>query len=76
MTVIEAKIKRWGNSLGIIIPSEAVAARKLKENDEVTILVFEDSKKALKESFGSLRGKLTKSGQQIKDELRRDLYKI
>jgi antitoxin component of MazEF toxin-antitoxin module len=74
MTVIETKVKKWGNSFGIIIPSETVAAKKLKEDDRISIIVLGDSRKALRESFGSLRGKLTKSSQQIKDELRRELY--
>lgn len=74
MTVIETKLKRWGNSLGIIIPSETVAARKLKENENISILIIPDSSKVLHETFGMLKGKLTKSGQQIKDELRKELY--
>ena len=74
MSVIETKVKRWGNSLGIIIPSETVELRNLKENDYLKILIMNDSKEVLKKTFGLLKGKLTKSTQQIKDELRRDLY--
>ena len=74
MTVIETRLKKWGNSLGIIIPSETVASRKLKEDDKISVIIMNDSSKAIKESFGSLKGKLTKSSQQIKDELRKDLY--
>jgi antitoxin component of MazEF toxin-antitoxin module len=74
MAVISTKVRRWGNSLGIIIPSDAVAKRKLKENQDVSLVILEDSKEVFDETFGSLKGKLKKSGQKMKDELRRELY--
>ena len=74
MTVISTKIKKWGNSIGIIIPSEIAIAKKIKENQEISIIILEDSRKVLEETFGSLKGKLKRSSQEIKDELRRDLY--
>ena len=74
MAIIEAKVKRWGNSLGIIIPSEAIENRKIKENQNISFIILEDSRKVLEETFGSLKGKLKKSAQEIKNELRRDLY--
>lgn len=74
MTVIEAKVKRWGNSLGIIIPSEAVEKENIRENSNIQIIILKDSKEAFKKTFGMLKGKITKPTQQIKDELRRELY--
>jgi len=74
MTVIETRLKKWGNSFGIVIPMDVVEKRKLKEDDKISVLIMNDSSRALKESFGSLKGKLTKSSQQIKDELRKELY--
>ncbi len=74
MSVIETKVKRWGNSLGIIIPSEAVDRKNIRENDNIKILIMNDSREVFKKTFGLLKGKLTKPTQQIKDELRRDLY--
>ncbi len=74
MTVIEARVKKWGNSFGIIIPSEAVANNNIRENENIKILIIKDSRKVLKETFGLLKGKIKKPTQQIKDELRRDLY--
>jgi antitoxin component of MazEF toxin-antitoxin module len=74
MMPIETKVKRWGNSLGIIIPSETIATRKIKENQSISFIILEDSKKVLEETFGSLRNKLKRSSQKIKDELRRELY--
>ena len=74
MTDIEAKVKRWGNSLAVIIPSHIVEAGRIKEEDNVRLILVPDSRKVLKETFGMLKGKLTKSAQQMKDELRRELY--
>ncbi len=74
MTVISTKVKKWGNSIGIIIPSEIAAAKKIKENQKISIIILEDSKRVFEETFGSLKGKLKRSTQEIKDELRRDLY--
>lgn len=74
MTIVEAKVKKWGNSFGIIIPSETVATKKIKENQNIKVIILEDSKKVLEETFGSLRNKLKKSSQDMKNELRRELY--
>ena len=74
MEVIQTKVRRWGNSLGIVIPSNTVEARNIKENEDIKVLIIKDSKKVLRETFGIGKGKITKSGQQFKDEARRDLY--
>jgi len=74
MVIIETKVKKWGNSFGVIIPSETVAAKNIRENQHISVLILEDSKKVLKETFGSLKGKLKKTSQEMKDEIRRDLY--
>ena len=74
MSTIQAKVKRWGNSFGIIIPSETIAKRKIKENQNLSVIILEDSRKAFEETFGIGRGKIKKTAQQIKDELRRELY--
>ena len=74
MTVIEAKVKRWGNSFGIVIPAEVVNKEGIKEEQEIRVIVLQDSSKVLKETFGMLKGKLKKTAQQLKDEARRELY--
>lgn len=74
MTIIETKIKKWGNSFGVVIPMEIINREKMKEEQQIRIILVKDSAKALKETFGIGKGKLTKTGQQFKDELRRELY--
>ncbi|MBI3334424.1 AbrB/MazE/SpoVT family DNA-binding domain-containing protein [Candidatus Pacearchaeota archaeon] len=75
MTAIQGRVKKWGNSFAIVIPAEIIQRDKIKENEVVHLLMRrKNSAKVLHETFGMGKGKLTKSGQQIKDELRRELY--
>ena len=46
----------------------------IKENQKISVIILEDSKKVFEETFGSLKNKLKRSSQEIKDELRRNLY--
>lgn len=65
---IKTVARRWGSSIGIIIPKEVVEAKKINENEEI---VIEIKKRPLAgEFFGKLKGKLKKSAQEIKDESR------
>lgn len=66
---VKVRAKKWGSSIGVIIPKEIVDARKIKENDEITIEIKKDKPKA-GELFGLLADWKTPT-QQIKDEMRR-----
>lgn len=59
-------VKRWGNSMALIIPADTVKTRKIAEGEEV---VFTLTKVAdLSYVFGTLKRKPGLSGQQFKDE--------
>ncbi len=60
-------VRKWGNSVGVILPNEVVKAEKLKENEKIVI----DIKKRQigKELMGLLKD-WKKSPQSIKDESR------
>jgi len=62
----EVVIKKWGNSLGVILPKELVEEKGLKENKKVVLNVVK--KANLSADFGSLERKL--SGQKFKDMVR------
>jgi len=64
---IQVKLKKWGNSLGIIIPSETLKKKKLKEGEEV---IVEIEKKGLEGVFASLKDWKIDS-QKLKDEIRK-----
>ena len=70
---MKTQIKKWGNSFGVIIPKDIIQGEKLKENDEIEIIIVRPNN-VLKETFGILKGKIKKSTQQIMDETRRELY--
>ncbi len=63
----ELKVRKIGNSLGVIFPKELVKEKKIRENE--TVLVNVAKKGDLSRLFGSLKFK--ESAQQIKDELRK-----
>lgn len=74
MNVLETRLKRWGNSFGVVVPVEFVNHEKIGENDKIRVLILKDSKKAFKKTFGIGKGKIKRSAQEFKDEERRELY--
>ncbi|MEK6859385.1 MAG: hypothetical protein AABX54_01090 [Nanoarchaeota archaeon] len=54
---IEVKTKKWGNSLGIIIPSKEAENLKLKENQTIRVDIHVTTENPLKEMFGALKFK-------------------
>ncbi len=65
---ISARVRRIGNSLGIIIPKQEVVDEKIEEGDLVEVEVLRRT--SLKEMFGSV--KFRKTAQELKDETRRE----
>ena len=61
-----AIVKKWGNSIGIILPRELVEKEKLKERDKILVEVVKEAD--LTKVFGSLKRKM--SGQEFKDLVR------
>jgi antitoxin component of MazEF toxin-antitoxin module len=62
---IRTVVRKWGNSLGVVIPSEEASKEGLRENDEVEVVI----RKALdiRELFGRYR---FRDLQKLKEELR------
>jgi len=67
---IEAKTKRWGNSIGFVIPVETVSRLNLRPEETITIEITKKHN-VLKDLFGSL--KFRKLTEQILREAREDL---
>lgn len=63
--------KKWGNSIGVIIPKEVVEKEGIKVDKPVQIEV-KPVKNPLAELFGKY--KTNKPTQQIKDELKKELW--
>ena len=72
--IVKGKLKKWGNSLGFIIPKDIVNNEDFKEGEELEFIVIKKSKKRFDELFGSLKGKFKKSTDQMMREVDRELY--
>ncbi len=68
--VVRTKTRKWGNSIGIVIPGEEVERLKLKENEEVMIQIAK-KENPLKELFGTLKTK--KTAEELLQETRKEL---
>ena len=66
MSRIRARVRRWGSSLGIVVPSEVVKELRLKAGDEA---IVEIDRAGIEEAFGSLKDWAV-DPQKLKDELR------
>ncbi len=64
---MEAETRKWGNSLGIVIPKKIIDQEHLSENQKVIIEIKRVAN--IKRLFGSL--KFPKTTQQLKDEMRK-----
>ena len=67
MEQFEAVTKKWGNSIGITIPSEVIKEEKIKPQEKIMVLVIKGYKRKLANMFGTL--KLKKSTQKVMEEI-------
>jgi putative addiction module antidote len=71
MAELTTKIRKWGNSYGIIIPQEILRGKNMKEGEEIdAILVKKGS--ILRETFG--KHKFSKPVKQLMKETDKELY--
>ena len=63
---VEVQLKRWGNSVGVILPKGFVEEQHLKLNEKFLVEVVKEAD--LSDVFGSLKRKM--SGQEFKDMVR------
>jgi len=73
MLEFNSKIRKWGNSFGLIIPKEEIR-NKFKTDEKVHVIVLKDSGDVLRKTFGILKNKRTMTGQQFKEKIRKDLH--
>jgi antitoxin component of MazEF toxin-antitoxin module len=61
--------KKWGNSMGVILPAEFVRENNIQEGEELD-LTLEKKGNVLKELFGALKSK--KTSEQVRKEFRKE----
>ncbi len=69
---MEVKIKKWGNSYGVLLKREELLRNHLQEGDTVEIDIKEKKKADLSPLFGLCKFK--KSVDQMKKELKEEYY--
>jgi len=57
MMEVKAKTKKWGNSIGILIPKEAIRKENIKPDQEVTVLISAKPITKGKDIWGTLKFK-------------------
>ena len=72
--MIISKTRKWGSSLGVVIPKEAVKELKLRENEEIALEITK-KENPLKELFGMGKGKIKPSTEGILKEARKNTSK-
>ena len=65
---VKVEIKRWGNSMGLILPRRLVEKESLEENDKIVIEIVKEAD--LSDIFGTIK-KRKMSGQEFKDMVRK-----
>lgn len=71
MIEVKTKLRKWGNSLGIVIPRKETMKEHMKEGEQVTALVLKNEH-PLEELFGTLKFK--KSTEAILQESDREAW--
>ncbi|MEK6895128.1 MAG: AbrB/MazE/SpoVT family DNA-binding domain-containing protein [Nanoarchaeota archaeon] len=76
MEQIKTKVKKWGNSFGIIIPRDIVEKENLKEEGEIFVTIQTKKYTTVGDIFGILKGKRKskKSTQEIMDEIDKEFW--
>lgn len=69
---IEVRTKKWGNSIGVVIPNEAIEILNIKPDEEI-IIEIEKKNNVLKEMFG--KAKFKKSSRKMIEQFRKDASK-
>ena len=71
MIEVEAKVRKWGRSFGVVIPKEKIVDEGIKENETIHLLIGKKSN-VLKETFGTYKFK--KSTQKMMRELDKEFW--
>jgi len=75
MENINTKVKRWGNSFGIILPADIVKQNKIKEGTNIEVRLTTKNKTKVRDIFGILKGKLTRDTDDLLKEVDRNFEK-
>ncbi|MDP3026366.1 MAG: AbrB/MazE/SpoVT family DNA-binding domain-containing protein [Nanoarchaeota archaeon] len=75
METINTKVKKWGNSFGIILPADIVRNNEIREGTDIEVRINTKNKTKAMDIFGILKGKLTRDTGDLLKEVDRDFEK-
>ncbi len=74
MQHMKTKVKKWGNSFGVMIPKDLMKKEHLREGSDIELTFNTANKTKVKDIFGILKGKLKKDPQTLMDEVDKELW--
>lgn len=75
METINTKVKKWGNSFGIILPADIVRTNEIKEGTDIEVRINTKNKTKVRDIFGILKGKLIRDTDDLLKEVDTDFEK-
>lgn len=72
METKDIKVRKWGNSFGIIIPKDIVNKQNIKEGITVRINIQTKNKTKSKDIFGILKGEIGRDTDDLLKEVDKD----
>lgn len=74
MIACRTTVKKWGSSLGIVIPKEKADQEQLKEHEEISIIINKERNKLLvKDIYGKMKGRWTETTEEMLSEVDKEL---
>jgi len=71
MIEYETRLKKWGNSIGLIVPKEALKKDSLRPNQKVRAIITPVKTLRVRDLFG--KGRLKTPTKQLMKQIDRDL---
>ncbi len=73
MIELKTRIRKWGNSFGLVIPKKEINRENFIEGEEIVLLIKKKNRnKVLREGFGMFKFK--KPVSKIMKEIDKELY--
>jgi len=72
MEKINATVKKWGNSFGIILPKDIIESQRLRDGSSIDVIISPRNKTKVKEIFGILKGKIKRDTSDLLKEVDQD----
>ncbi|MBI2574598.1 hypothetical protein HYV82_01815 [Candidatus Woesearchaeota archaeon] len=74
MIACRATVKKWGSSLGIVIPKDKADSEQIKESEEISIIISKERNKLrVRDIYGKMKGRWTETTEEMLKEIDKQL---